>query len=359
MIKWVTDRRQVFLGLFAILLLWLAACSSAPAALTVSGNEQVALVEEVAQPTVEPPTATIKTAPPSTPRPPNTATPPSTATSSPTASATPADTPTLTPSPTPTAPPDRTCPEESPLKPEYNRYFLSVKRWPEPDTAVAEPHFWLSKPLPGGGRTLINQRFPYGWDENGRLLLHNAVDMAEDLGTPVLAAADGTVVVAQSDINAHYGWRCNWYGHLVVVELDEKWQDQPVYTLYGHILNIEVEVGQRVKRGDQLAEVGIGGAATAPHLHFEVRIGENEFGATRNPMLWLNPGDTRGVIAGRLVDPEGRRGRACLWRWLPRVKVAKTLQPGAIWVIPIIWPIPMKAGRRILFLPTSAPVIIR
>lgn len=237
-----------------------------------------------------------------------------------TATAVPTTTPTSSPTamPSPTTEPDRTCPESAPLKPEYDRFYLSAKRWPEPDAAVAQTHFWLSKPLPGAGRTLINQRFPYGWDENGRLLLHNGVDMAEDLGTPVLAVGDGTIVVAQADMNAWYGWRCDWYGHLVVLELDEKWQDQPIYALYGHVLNLNVEVGQRVKRGDQVAEVGYGGAATHPHLHFEVRIGENEFGATRNPMLWLDPGPTRGVIAGRLVDPEGRP-----WQGVPLALVSK------------------------------------
>lgn len=237
-----------------------------------------------------------------------------------TATAVPTTTPTTVPTatPSPTTEPDRTCPEPVPLKPEYDRFYLSAERWPTPDAEVAQTHFWLSKPLPGAGRILINQRFPYGWDENGRLLLHNGVDMAEDLGTPVLAVDDGTIIVAQSDMNAWYGWRCDWYGHLVVLELDQKWQDLPVYVLYGHVLNLTVEVGQRVERGDQVAEVGFGGAATHPHLHFEVRIGDNEFGATRNPMLWLDPGPTRGVIAGRIVDPEGRP-----WQGVPLALVSR------------------------------------
>ena len=246
--------------------------------------------------------------PPPTKAPPLTATPvPTTVptvTSSPTLAPTTA--PTTTPIPSPTTEPDRYCPQTPPLKPEYSRFYLSAKKWPEPDETIAQTHFWMSSPLPGAGRVLTNQRFPYGWDENGRLLIHNGVDMAEDLGMPLLAVADGTVVVAQSDYSAWYGWRCDWYGHLVVIELDESWQDQPIYALYGHILNIIVEPGERVVRGQPLAEVGIGGAATHPHLHFEVRVGENEFNKTRNPMLWLDPGSTRGVIAGRLVDPEGR-----------------------------------------------------
>lgn len=240
--------------------------------------------------------------------------------------ATPSSTPTPKASPTPE--PDRTCPESIPLKPEYDRYFLAAERWPAPEPLAAEPHFWLSKPLPGAGRTLINQRFPYGWDENGRLLLHNGVDIAEKLGTPVLAVADGTVVVAQADLNAWYGWRCDWYGHLVVIELEQTWQEQPIYVLYGHVLNISVEEGEQVTRGQPLAEVGIGGAATNPHLHLEVRVGENEFDATRNPMLWIDPGSTRGVIAGRLVDPEGRP-----WQGVPLALVGRdgTLGNASTW----------------------------
>ncbi len=230
--------------------------------------------------------------------------------------------------PTPTTEPDRFCPETAPLKPEYDRYYLSPNKWLHPNPDIAEPHFWLSKPLPGAGRTLINQRFPYGWDENGRLLLHNGIDVAEDKGTDVLAVADGTIVVAQSDVDAWYGWRCDWYGHLVVLELDKTWQDQPIYVLYGHVLNLKVAPGERVSRGQPLAEIGIGGAATNPHLHLEVRVGENEFNATRNPMLWIDPGPTRGVIAGRLVDPQGRP-----WQGVPLALAGRddTTQRGSTW----------------------------
>ncbi len=230
-----------------------------------------------------------------------------TPTAQPTATATPS--PTVTSSPTPTHTPEpinRACPDPAPLKPAYNAYYLSPERWPTPDWANADPHFWLAKPLPGGGRLLANKTYPYGHDGNGRYLLHNGVDTAEKLGTPVLAVADGTIIVAQSDAQAWYGWRCDWYGHLAVIQLDQIWQGEPLFALYGHILNINVEVGQHVTQGEQIAEVGVGGAATVPHLHFELRSGENSFDSTRNPMLWIHPGQTRGVIAGRLIDPQGR-----------------------------------------------------
>ena len=310
-----TPKPARWLGLIAMVGLFLSACAPLSSG-DLAAAAAVAPAADVSQPTAVLSTATLAPAlvqvSPTLPAP--TSLPPATATTAPTTAPTavpsltpsPTTAPTLTPRPSPTTEPARYCPDPPPLKPVYDRFFLSPDSWPEPDETIAGPHFWMARPLPDGGRGLINQRFPYGWDDNGAYLLHNGVDSAEDLGTPVLAVADGTVVVAQGDAAAWYGWRCDWYGHLVVLELDQRWHDQPVYALYGHVLNLLVEPGQRVTRGQPLAEVGIGGAATSPHLHFEVRVGQNEFGATRNPMLWLEPAPARGVIAGRLVDPEGR-----------------------------------------------------
>ncbi|MEZ4641518.1 MAG: peptidoglycan DD-metalloendopeptidase family protein [Chloroflexota bacterium] len=104
------------------------------------------------------------------------------------------------------------------------------------------------------GRPLPHQpNLSHGWDGAGLLLLHNGVDSADPLGTPVLAAAAGTVVVAQDDYNEWYGWRCDWYGHLAVIEHDQCWFGQPVYTLYGHVLNINVEAGV-METGEQVAK---------------------------------------------------------------------------------------------------------
>ncbi|MCA9931407.1 MAG: M23 family metallopeptidase [Anaerolineales bacterium] len=291
------------------------------------GGETLAALSEADTPTLmptaviptaaptQPPTETQTAVPTETMRPTETAVPTETTTPLPT------DTPTPTAVPTETAVPlDLTCPDPAPLKPEYNRYYLSATTWPQPDENRRAPHFWLSRPLPGTGRFLFNKTFPYGSDGNGRYLLHNGVDTSEALGTPVLAVADGTVVVAQADANAWYGWRCDWYGHLVVVQLDEMWQGQPVYVLYGHVLNINVEVGQHVSRGEQVAEIGFGGAALVPHLHLEVRVGDNTFWSTRNPILWLDPGPTRGVIVGRLLDPEGHPWQGVTMTLIPKVE---------------------------------------
>jgi murein DD-endopeptidase MepM/ murein hydrolase activator NlpD len=200
---------------------------------------------------------------------------------------------------------DRSCPNPPPGKPEYNHAYLGGSKWPQPNPDIGD-HFWLTKPLPGGGRLLYTDWFPYGYDGGGRYLLHNGLDMGEPLGTPVLAVADGTVLVAGDDLYELYGWRCDWYGHLVVIELADKWEGKPVYVLYGHVLGIKVVPGEQVQRGQQVAEVGVGGVANEPHLHFEIRVGTNDYGSTRNPLLWLAPPASRGIVAGRLVDPQGR-----------------------------------------------------
>jgi hypothetical protein len=94
---------------------------------------------------------------------------------------------------------------------------------------------------------------------------------------------------------------------LVLLEMDGKHQGEPVYTLYGHLSLVSVAEGQRVSEGSRLGEVGATGIAMGPHLHFEVRMSDAyEYGATRNPELWLRPHPGRGLIAGRVLDSEDR-----------------------------------------------------
>ncbi|MGB1250318.1 MAG: M23 family metallopeptidase, partial [Candidatus Promineifilaceae bacterium] len=230
--------------------------------------------------------------------------PTETPTQTPTPSVTP--TPSRTPTITPTSVIDRACPEF--YFPIYNRNWLAADKWPSPNPNP-ETHLWFTRPLaPIGDRFLINTNFPYGFDGGvqGALLLHNGVDVSQDYGTPLLAVADGVVVYAGADLEARYGWRCDWYGKFVVILHDDEWLGEPVYSLYGHVQNIIVEPGQRVFRAEQVAEVGSGGAAKVNHLHFEIRVGENDFFNSRNPLLWIAPASGRGVLAGRIVDPRGR-----------------------------------------------------
>jgi len=125
------------------------------------------------------------------------------------------------------------------------------------------------------------------------------------IGTPLRAVANGTIIVAGDDLNEIYGARTNFYGLLVILQLDRTYRDEPIFALYGHLSKINVRVGQRVKVGDIIGEVGETGVAMGPHLHFEVRVGENSYASTRNPELWLLPLPGHGVIAGQLLDAQG------------------------------------------------------
>ena len=80
-------------------------------------------------------------------------------------------------------------------------------------------------------------------------------------GTPILAAADGTVTIA----NALDSWGGSYGYH---VKLDH---GGGLTTLYAHCSSICVTAGQQVKAGEVIAYVGHTGRATGPHLHFEVQ----------------------------------------------------------------------------------------
>ncbi len=303
------QRNNGFLALLSLILIGLISCTTPPEPEPVANLEPTEPLPTLA-PSAEP-IVLVNEYPTFTPiptlLPTNTPRATSTQTATPTSTATSSPSPTLEPTETATRQPvSNNCADAPSFAPDYKKYWLSDRVWPQP-VENPQPHFWMEKPLPGGGRYLINPTFPYGWDQSGRLVMHTGVDSGGGgLGTKLPAVADGTVVMAQSDKNEWLGFRCNWYGELVVIELDRKLNGKPVYALYGHVLNISVEVGDRVVRGQTVAEVGFGGAASVPHLHFEVRVGENNYFSTRNPMLWVRPPETRGLIVGRLVDPNGR-----------------------------------------------------
>lgn len=88
--------------------------------------------------------------------------------------------------------------------------------------------------------------------------LHTGTDIGAPLGTPFIAANDGVVVKAGLN---------NAYGNMVMIN-----HGGGVSTLYAHGSEILVQVGQEVKRGEEVLKVGSTGYSTGPHAHFEVRI---------------------------------------------------------------------------------------
>jgi len=167
---------------------------------------------------------------------------------------------------------------------------------------------WLVPPIGPDteGDRLPGTYFPYGSTGGGRYRLHHGVDYTNPAGTPVLAAAAGTVILAGNDADVAYGVRPNFYGNLMMQELDQRWNGQPVFLLYAHMSALKVVKGQHLEAGDLVGLVGMTGAAIGNHLHLEVRLGTNDYDHTRNPVLWLKPEVGQGAIAGLVVDADGK-----------------------------------------------------
>lgn len=170
---------------------------------------------------------------------------------------------------------------------------------------LPEEHYWLHRPVGEGGVVWTDKAYPYGSTRGGTLRPHHGVEFNVDSGTEILATASGTVVVAGDDAAVAFGPETNFYGQLVIIELDSRLGGQPVYTLYGHLSQALVTVGQHVQAQEVLALSGATGVADGPHMHFEVRVGQNDYDSTRNPLLWLYPFPDRGTVVGRVVHPNG------------------------------------------------------
>ena len=175
---------------------------------------------------------------------------------------------------------------------------------------VLQHYFPFQRPFSSEFNTAIEPSYLYGTTEFGALEPHHGVEILNPTGTPVLAVEDGTVIVAGSDAHSVYGPWENFYGNLVVLEHSLPGMEEPVYTLYGHLSKITVGVGQVVKTGEIIGEVGATGKAIGSHLHFEVRVRTNQYASTRNPALWLTPrtnenGQKYGTLAGKLDNARG------------------------------------------------------
>ncbi|MGQ9508566.1 MAG: peptidoglycan DD-metalloendopeptidase family protein [Thermodesulfobacteriota bacterium] len=108
----------------------------------------------------------------------------------------------------------------------------------------------------------------YGWVTSGfgfrtnpftgLTQMHEGIDIANQTGTPVVAPANGYVSDIQTD---------NVHGKLIIIS-----HGFGMTTRYSHLNKIFVRVGQKVKRGEKIAEIGMTGKTTGPHLHYEVRL---------------------------------------------------------------------------------------
>ena len=105
---------------------------------------------------------------------------------------------------------------------------------------------------------------------NRRLSIHSGIDVRGQIGTPIYAAADGTIQFAQYN---------GGYGNMIIINHGGRYE-----TLYAHLSKIDVEAGDKVRKGDVIGALGSTGRSTGPHLHYEVI----KDGVAVDPELYLN-----------------------------------------------------------------------
>ena len=156
-------------------------------------------------------------------------------------------------------------------------------------TAAADPSIpettRIVMPLPAGTYSISDV---YGWRIDpitGERAFHSGTDFPAAEGTPILAVMDGVVTRAEPG---------GGYGNLVVIE--STLDGAPVASGYAHIRDggTHVQVGQSVRAGQQIAEVGTTGHSTGPHLHFEIHPG-GWAEASVNSLVWLQDRDAEGI----------------------------------------------------------------
>lgn len=126
------------------------------------------------------------------------------------------------------------------------------------------PSIW---PVVGTLRSGVGMRSnPFG---GSSVEFHKGQDISAPSGTPVIATADGVIVIAR--------WM-KGYGKGIYID-----HGNGISTRYGHLSRIDVVEGQPIRRGEQLGLVGSTGRSTGPHLHYEVRVN----GQPTSPLLYL------------------------------------------------------------------------
>ena len=138
------------------------------------------------------------------------------------------------------------------------------------DTAWVGTGMFVWPMQPGGYHISSNYGYRDDPKNPGTTKFHKGVDLAANGGTPILAAADGIVEVANSTDSWGYGW-----GYYVRIKHDGGYE-----TLYAHCSKIAVSKDEEIYTGQVIGYVGSTGNSTGPHLHFEVR----KDGTVCNPM---------------------------------------------------------------------------
>lgn len=178
-----------------------------------------------------------------------------------------------------------------------------------PLSVAAGDHFWLRRPVDASANSASLFYYPFG--SNGaqnQWRVHHGVDMPNPVGKQVLAGLDGRVIWAGDWTQMIEGSSVQVYpsyGNTVVIEHDYGYRGEKIWALYAHLSAVLVEYGDRVRAGDPIGLVGATGDVSGPHVHVEIRVGQNNYYAVRNPLLWIVPYVGTGVIAGQVTYADG------------------------------------------------------
>ena len=123
---------------------------------------------------------------------------------------------------------------------------------------------------------------------HGTVKFHHGIDIAGPQGTPIIASAEGTVVTAISGCRVGDSSCGGGYGNYVIIG-----HSNGDFTLYAHMKETKVSVGQTVQQGQVIGLLGTTGSSTGPHLHFEIRQGGNSSANTVDPLSIVSPDNPR------------------------------------------------------------------
>ncbi len=147
--------------------------------------------------------------------------------------------------------------EEASLQ-ELAQYFEDRK-----NLLASMPSIWPT-------RGWVTSGFEYRMDPyTGERVMHKGMDIATAHGTPVAAPADAVVIFSGTE---------GGYGKVLVLD-----HGYAIKTRFGHLSEVTVKPGEKVKRGQPIGTVGNTGRATGPHVHYEVRVG----GVSENPRKFI------------------------------------------------------------------------
>jgi murein DD-endopeptidase MepM/ murein hydrolase activator NlpD len=174
--------------------------------------------------------------------------------------------------------------------------------------AMGYDHYWFIRPVDSNATNFGLFYYPYGSDgpnKDNPWRVHHGIDMPNPVGEQVRAAGSGRVIWAADSLRVEDSaifQNSPSYGNVVLIEHDFGYRGEPLFTLYAHLSAVLAEQGQFVQAGDVIGLVGETGRVSGPHVHFEVRMGENHYRATYNPLLWMVPYVGHGTIAGAVLD---------------------------------------------------------